>query len=77
MIYTTQKSLKELAKDYFVTDITDYSAEQIEALRAREGYFIEFIRSSGTYGVNGMVLLGHNSNKLYVITKRGSNVFRI
>lgn len=77
MMKTTLKDIKELAKGYNITDITDITSEDAEALRKKEGMFWDVAYSTGTYGVTGKVVQGHNTGKLYAIVGRTSAIYLI
>lgn len=73
----TKKQVKEWLKFEGVTDITNWSCEQINELRKKEEWFNEVGYSSGVYGVSGGVFQGHKTLNFYVITTRSSALFCI
>ena len=73
----TQKALKELAKNFFIEDITNYSHEKIKELEQMEAYFHTIAWADSLYGCSGKLLQGKNTGQLYVIHARNSNLFMI
>lgn len=70
MIQVAQKKIKAAA----VVDITRYSFQEINALRARGLECIAI--STGVYGVNG-ALFQDQSGALYKITARTASLFQL
>lgn len=68
---TTLKSIK--AQD--AIDLTNLSPEACEELRAREHGFDKLEVSHGVNGMTGALLRGRESQQLYKITARCSNLF--
>ena len=75
MMKTTLKDIKELAKGYNVTDITNISSEGAELLHKKEGMFWNVAYSTGMYGVTGKVVQGNATGRLYAITSRTSAIY--
>ena len=69
-------NLKDI-KSYNAIDITYKSFKEIKKLINKETGFREVAYSSGVYGVNGAVVQGIKSNKLYKIASRTSALFMI
>ena len=65
---TTLKEIKKMATTCI--DITTARDNELKAIREQEGDVKTIILSVGTYGVNGKILQGYNTKKLYAITKR-------
>lgn len=68
---TTLKNIKSQN----AIDLTNLSLEACEELRAREHGFDKLEVSHGTYGMTGALLRGRESQQLYKITARCSNLF--
>lgn len=68
--------LKEIKK-IWAKDITNYGFEEIEKLREKEKGFEIIATSCGVYGVNGALLQGNKSKKLYKIVCRNSTLFQL
>ena len=64
----TQKTLKAMVADGSATRITEYGSvpEKTDVIGM----------SRGTYGMNGALLLGRESGKLYAITERSTVLFQ-
>ena len=64
----TQKALKAMVADGRATHITEYGSipEKTDVIGM----------SHGTYGMNGALLLGRESGKLYAITARSTVLFQ-
>ena len=73
----TIKQLKQLAHDEVAFDITTISNFNLEQLEKYEDGFEKIGISSGTYGMNGALLKGYTTGRLYVITARNSTLFRL
>lgn len=69
-------NLKDI-KSYNAIDITYKSFKEIKKLINKETGFREVAYSSGVYGVNGAIVQGIKSNKLYKIASRTSALFMI
>lgn len=69
-------NLKDI-KNYNAIDITYKSFEEIKKLINKETGFREVAYSNGVYGVNGVIVQGIKSNKLYKIASRTSALFMI
>lgn len=65
----TQKALRELCRIGAADDITSGKAEIKEPLE-RVGV------STGIYGINGGLLQGRETGRLYAITARNAELFR-
>ena len=72
-ILTTQKQIKNT----YAVDITHYDDKTIKELRQKEQYFDEVAWSKGLYGVNGLLLQGHNTGTLYKITARVTSIYSV
>ena len=70
-----QRELKALVKNGEAIDISNHDNNARQELKAREGWLEKVGYSSGTYGVNGGLLKGHNSGTLYAITARTAALF--
>lgn len=68
--------LKEI-KEVYAEDITNYGFEKIQKLKEKEKGFEIIATSCGVYGVNGALLQGNKSNKLYKIICRNSTLFQL
>lgn len=66
----TQKEIKDLVRDGYAINITTAQEEEIKEPLEKVGY------SLGVYGLNGGVLIGRETGKLYAITARSTNLFR-
>lgn len=73
----TLKNLKQLANDEVAFDITNISDFNLEQLQAYENGFEKIGISVGTYGMNGALLKGCKTERLFVITARNSTLFRL
>lgn len=73
----TLKQLKQLAHDEVALDITQISEFNLDQLQSHENGFIKIGISSGTYGMNGALLKGYTTGRLFVITARNSTLFRL
>lgn len=71
----TQRQLKNLVAMGAAEDITNGSNETRRELEQKEGFYTQIGYSAGVYGLNGMLLKGHNTGKLYAITARTSAIF--
>lgn len=69
-------SLKDI-KNYNAIDITYKSFEEMKKLINKEAGFREVAYSSGVYGVNGAIVQGIKSKKLYKIASRTTVLFMI
>lgn len=69
--------LKEIKKIYAAEDITNYGFEKIQKLKEKEKGFYEVAVSTGVYGVNGVLLQGNKTNRLYKIVSRNSTLDRL
>lgn len=75
IIETTQKNIRNLSRRPDVIDLTDATMAQIDAIREQEHYFTTIALSAGIYGLNGLLMQGTQSLKLYAVTKRCRNIF--
>lgn len=66
--------LKEI-KNINAIDITNKKIEEIKKLREKENGFEKISVSYGMYGMNGALLQGRKTGKLYKITARNTNLF--
>jgi hypothetical protein len=71
---TTQKALKNLVKMGVAEDITTLSFADGNALREKEHGTTTIEISRGVYGLNGALIKGNESGKLYAITARNSTL---
>lgn len=72
-VKTTQKEIKSSDAE----DITLADAETIKAIKEREGGLDEIAWSAGLYGLNGYLLQGRESGRLYKITARTGALYLI
>lgn len=68
---TTQKQIK----NFNAQDVTYLSTNELYKLKENEKYFSLVAFSCGIYGVNGQVLKGAETGKLYKITSRTNAIF--
>ncbi|ULO04592.1 hypothetical protein [Campylobacter sp. RM12651] len=74
-VKTTQKNLKELIKNNIAIDITSIRGNELNKIGFfNRNYLVKKI-SIGIYGINGALI--ELDNKLYVISKRCSNLFAL
>ena len=73
----TIKQLKQLSLDEVAFDITNISDFNLNQLQAHENGFDKIGISIGTYGMNGALLKGWKTGRLFVITTRNSTLFRL
>lgn len=66
--------LKEI-KNINAIDITNKKIEEIKKLCEKEHGFENISTSYGIYGMNGVLLQGRKTRKLYKITARNTNLF--
>ena len=71
----TQKQLKEMAKSGIAEDISRGTNTTRNELESVEGWLSQVGYASGVYGCSGMLLKGHNTGKLYVITSRTQAIY--
>ncbi len=71
----TQRQLKNLVEIGAAEDITNGNDETRQELERKEGFYEKIGYSVGLYGLNGMLLKGHTTGKLYAITARTSAIF--
>lgn len=70
MIHTTKKSIKE----HYGIDVTHWSTEQLHNLLDKTR--LELVcTSSGTYGINAMLLIDKLSGEFYKVTDRTNAIF--
>lgn len=72
---TILKDIKEQARYNFVTDVTDWKTEDLYKLHHDEQGFNSVAYSTGTYGLNGLIVQGYKSGKLYAVTQRTNAIF--
>ena len=70
-----KKTTLKIIKAQNAIDLTNLSPEACEELRARERGFDKLEVSRGAYGMTGALLRGRESQQLYKITARCSNLF--
>ena len=75
MIKYTQRQLKDMVYYNYAWDISDYTQSDYHSIMNEEGYLKRIGYSCGKYGCNGMLFMGHNSGKLYVITRRTTALY--
>lgn len=66
--------LKEIRNTNAI-DITHFGQGEIKELYEKEHGFEEISVSYGIYGMNGSLLQGRKTRKLYKITARNTNLF--
>ena len=71
----TQKQLKELVKNNLAVDITNGDNTTRSDILKIEGSYEKIGYSAGIYGVNGLLLEGNATKKLYAITNRSTSIF--
>lgn len=76
-IRTTRSEIRNYLKQGYAEDLTYKKNDYIKELYKNEGYFDEIAYSAGTYGVNGLLLKGHNSGKMYTITDRTQAIYLV
>ena len=67
-------NLKEI-KNTNAFDITHLKIDEIQKLNKKENGFENISTSYGMYGMNGALLQGRKTGKLYKITARNTNLF--
>lgn len=70
----TQRELNRLINNHNALNINKLSFKDIMQLRDDEKGFDKIAISFGSNGMNGALLQGCTTNKLYAITKRTSNL---
>ncbi|MDO4477534.1 MAG: hypothetical protein Q4B73_00665 [Lachnospiraceae bacterium] len=70
-----QREIKALVKSGAAVDISNHDNAARHELEAQETYLEKIGYSSGVYGLNGGLLKGHESGKLYAITGRTTALF--
>lgn len=70
-----QREIKGFVAMGHAIDITNHDGYMQEQLETLEGKLDCIGYSHGVYGVNGLLLRGRNSGKLYAITTRSSSIF--
>ena len=76
-IRTTRSEIRSYVKQGYAKDITYMKAEDIKEIHKNENYFDEVAYSMGTYGVNGLLLKGHNTGNMYAITNRTTAIYLV
>lgn len=76
-VKTTQSEIRNYIKQGYARDTTTMKVETIKEIKESEKYFDEVTYSMGVYGVNGLLLKGHNTGNMYAITKRTSAIYVI
>ena len=71
MMKTTLREIRAFVKDGRAVDITTAPEADIPTCKTCIAY------SVGTYGVNGCVVRDTNTGKLYAVTARTTNLFRV
>lgn len=70
-----QKTTLRRIKSFDCPDPTNLDSAACEELRSREKGFDPVEMSFGSYGMTGALIRGHESQKLYKITARCTNLF--
>ena len=73
----TIKQLKGAVKNEVAFDITNISEFNLNQLTNTEKGFEKIGISFGKYGMNGALLRGCKTGRLFVITARNSTLFRL
>lgn len=68
--------LKDI-KAIYAEDITECTFEEIQKLKEKEKGFYTVAVSTGMYGMNGALLQGRESRKLYKVISRSSALFQV
>ena len=71
MAKVTQKEIKGLVQIGAAIDVTNVDVP------APKGHFEKLMWSKGVYGANGVVVKDTGDGKLYAVTSRSSNLFRL
>lgn len=77
MLKLTQNQIRQMVDENLAHDITNYNGEKIEKLEKQEICLKRFACSCGTYGINGLVVKGTKTNRLYAITARNNLIYLI
>lgn len=73
MLQLTQKQIKQFVKEKNAIDITNYSYFDFNSIKKTENENLKKVAvSCGIYGLNGVLLMGSVTNKLYAITSRNA-----
>ena len=72
---TTQKMIRNYLKEIDTIDCTNWTVEDYNAAMKKEGWMVEVARSHGTYGCNGLVMMGRRTGFYYVVPSRSSALF--
>ena len=72
---TTQKMIHNYLNEIDTIDCTNWTNEDYDKTIAKEGWFDEVARSYGTYGCNGLVMMGRKTGFYYVVPSRCSALF--
>ena len=75
MVKYTQRQLKDMVFYGNAWDISDSTQSDYYSIMKEEGYLTKIGYSCGTYGCNGLLFQGHNTGRLYAITKRTTAIF--
>ena len=70
-----QRFLRDMVRDGFAEDITDWSTDELKALKEREGWLDVVGLGKGVYGMNCGWFRGHKTGTDYVITARTTGLF--
>ncbi len=70
-----QRFLRDMVRDGYAEDITDWSTDELKALKEREGWLDVVGLGKGVYGMNCGWFRGHKTGTDYVITARTTGLF--
>ena len=70
MVKYTQRQLKDMVYYKYAYDISDSTRSDYCSIMNEEGYLTKIGYSCGKYGCNGLLFQGHNTGRLYAITRR-------
>ena len=73
----TVKFIKEIVSNKKGENISLYKFNDIKKLEKKEGGFEKIYYSTGVYGINGGVVKGNTTGKLYAITSRNTALFML
>lgn len=71
MIKTSQKDIK----NFYAFDVTSKSTDELYKLLSVEKGVTQIAYSAGGYGVNGLLVQGNSSGRLYKVTARTNALF--
>ena len=73
----TVKFIKEIVSNKKGENISLYKFNDIKKLEKKEGGFEKVYYSTGVYGINGGVVKGNATGKLYAIASRNTALFML